>query len=104
MATESPVQTPETETHTRDQTQLAPQWKVLLLNDEITTVEFVVQLLVTLFRKERSEAVRLTMEIHHTGSALITVTSLERAELYAEQVRSLARAQKFPLVATLEPA
>lgn len=104
MAPESPVQVPETETRTRDQTKLAPQWKVILLNDEITTVEFVVELLVTLFRKERGEAVRLTMEIHHTGSALITVTTLERAELYVEQVRSKARAKKYPLSATLEPA
>ena len=104
MATESPVQTPKTEPHTKSKAKLAPQWKVILLNDEVTTVEFVVDLLVTLFCKERAEAVRLTMEIHHTGSALITVTTLERAELYVEQVRSKARAQKFPLAATLEPA
>jgi ATP-dependent Clp protease adapter protein ClpS len=48
--------------------------------------------------------VRLTFEVHESGSALITVTSFERAELYLEQVRSLARPRGFPLVATMEPA
>ena len=53
--------------------------------------------------EERTEAVRLTVEIHETGSALITVTTQERAELYLEQVRSLARPRGFPLTATMEP-
>jgi ATP-dependent Clp protease adaptor protein ClpS len=101
MATAAPVLTPGTETE--EETRLAPRWKVILLNDDVTTFAFVIELLVTLFRKERIEAVRLTHEIHETGSALITVTTLERAELYVEQVRSLARPRKFPLSATIEP-
>lgn len=101
MATAAPVLTPGTETE--EKTRLAPRWKVILLNDDVTTFAFVIELLVTLFRKERIEAVRLTHEIHETGSALITVTTLERAELYVEQVRSLARPRKFPLSATIEP-
>jgi ATP-dependent Clp protease adapter protein ClpS len=59
---------------------------------------------VAVFRKEAEEALRLTQEVHDTGSALITVTSQERAELYVEQVRSLARPRGFPLVASIEPA
>jgi len=101
MATAAPVLTPGTESE--EQTRLAPRWKVILLNDDVTTFAFVIELLVTLFKKERIEAVRLTHEIHETGSALITVTTLERAELYVEQVRSLARPRKFPLSATIEP-
>ena len=63
-----------------------------------------IDLLVSLFHKDRSEAVVLTHEVHNTGSALVTVTSRERAELYVEQVRSLARPRGYPLVATIEPA
>ena len=100
MATGPTTVEPETE----ERTGLAPQYKVLLLDDDVTTVEFVVWLLVSLFRKSRTEAVDLTWEIHHTGSALITVTNLERAELYVEQVHSLARPRGYPLTATLEPA
>ena len=102
MAIEAPTAVPDVET--RQQTRLAPRWKVLLLDDDVTTFEFVIHLLVSLFHKEIEEAVRLTFEVHETGSALVTVTSLERAELYVEQVRSLARPQGFPLSATMEPA
>jgi ATP-dependent Clp protease adaptor protein ClpS len=93
----------ETQKETKAQTRVAPRYKVILLNDDITTFEFVTGMLVTLFHKQRNEALRLTREVHDTGSALITVTSFERAELYVEQVRSLARPHGFPLVATLEP-
>lgn len=102
MAPESPTTTPETATE--EETALAPQWKVLLHNDDTTTVEFVISLLIKVFQKPREEAVRLTWEVHYTGSALITVTTLERAELYVEQVRSYARPRGYPLAATMEPA
>lgn len=103
MSTASDTQTvPEAGTEQR--TGLAPRWKVLLHDDDTTTFEFVIVLLVTLFQKEPPEAVRLTQEVHDTGSALVTVTSLERAELYLEQVRSLARPHGFPLAASMEPA
>lgn len=101
MVTQAPVRIPETKTE--ETTRLVPRWKVLLLNDDVTTFDFVIEMLITLFRKERAEAVRLTHEIHNSGSALITVTSQERAELYLDQVKSLARPRGFPLTATMEP-
>src|SRR5262245_62323 len=94
----------EPEQETGESTRLAPRWKVILHNDDVTTIEFVVGLLQSLFHKGHAEAVRLTLEVHETGSALVAVTSFERAELYVEQVRSLARPRGFPLVATIEPA
>jgi ATP-dependent Clp protease adaptor protein ClpS len=96
------VQEPVTET--RDKTRLTPMYKVILLDDDVTTIDFVVEMLVSLFRKPRDEAVKLTNEVHNSGSAIITITSLERGELYVEQVKSLARPRGFPLTATLEPA
>lgn len=99
---EAPVVVPEAETEER--TSLAPQWKVLLLDDDVTTFEFVIGLLMDLFHKPQEEAIRLTFEVHETGSALVTVTNQERAELYVEQVRALARPRQFPLRATMEPA
>jgi len=95
---------PEVEVETRDSARLAPRWKVILHNDDVTTFDFVIDLLITLFRKPHAEAVRLTFEVHQSGSALVSVTSFERAELYLDQVRSLARPRGFPLVATMEPA
>lgn len=102
MAPKPAVAEPDQETGER--TRLAPRWKVILHNDDVTTFEFVTNLLKSLFHKPQAEAVRLTHEVHETGSALIVVVSFERAELYVEQVRSLARPRGFPLTATMEPA
>jgi ATP-dependent Clp protease adaptor protein ClpS len=96
-----PTLLPDVET--RVETRVAPRWKVILLNDDVTTFEFVIDLLVRLFHKEWREAVRLTHEVHETGSAVVEITSFERAELYVEQIRSTARPSGFPLCATLEP-
>jgi ATP-dependent Clp protease adaptor protein ClpS len=93
---------PSTQTGTK--TRTLPQYKVILLNDPVTTFDFVTELLINIFHKPSTEARALTLEVHERGSALITVTSLERAELYVEQVRSLARPRGYPLSATIEPA
>jgi ATP-dependent Clp protease adaptor protein ClpS len=92
----------EPEAETRAKPRVAPLWKVLLLNDDLTTFEFVTDLLVSLFHKDRVEARALTQEVHDSGSAVVAITSLERAELYVDQVHSLARPRGFPLTATLE--
>ncbi len=94
---------PTTEPRVEEQSALAPRWKVLLHDDDTTTMDFVVWLLVKVFAKEPEEAVRLMLEVHNEGQALVTVTSLERAELYVEQVHSLARPRGFPLTASAEP-
>ncbi len=101
---QAPVLDPRTETVPTEETQLCPPWKVILHNDEITTQEFVVGLLVGLFGKPLPDAVRLMLVVHNEGAALICVCSRERAELYVEQVHSLARAQKYPLTASCEAA
>ena len=92
----------EPDVGTGSETKLAPRWRVVLLNDDVTTFQFVIELLRSLFHKPHPEAVRLTHEIHNTGSATVTVTSRERAELYVEQVKSLARPRGFPLTASME--
>lgn len=104
MVPQAPTVLPDLEPKTDEKTRFVPRWKVLLVNDDVTTFDFVIWVLLTLFHKEPDEAVRLTYEVHQTGSALITVTSRERAELYVEQVRSLARPRGYPLQTTIEPA
>jgi ATP-dependent Clp protease adaptor protein ClpS len=93
----------ETETATDTRVRLSPHWKVILHNDDVTTFEFVIRLLVELFHKDLQEAVRLTNQVHHAGFAVVEITTKERGELYVEQIRSLARPRGFPLTATLEP-
>jgi len=83
---------------------VAPPWNVIVHDDDVTTMEFVVWLLVSLFGRALDEAVALMLEVHATGAAVVCACSQERAELYVEQVVSLARPRGFPLCATCEPA
>jgi ATP-dependent Clp protease adaptor protein ClpS len=87
-----------------ERTHVPPPWRVVLHDDPVTTMEFVVELLVGLFGKPPVEAVRLMLEVHHGGAATVAVCAQERAELYVEQVVSLSRPRGFPLAATAEPA
>jgi ATP-dependent Clp protease adaptor protein ClpS len=97
------VQVPVKEPDVVADVRVSPPWRVILHDDDVTTMDFVVHLLVTLFAKPQPEAVELMLLVHHTGSATVAVCPQERAELYVEQVRSMARARGFPLVASAEP-
>ncbi|MFZ4572972.1 MAG: ATP-dependent Clp protease adaptor ClpS [Phycisphaerales bacterium] len=75
-----------------------PPFKVLLHNDDVNTFDHVIRAIVMLTPHDARRARQLTLEAHDTGLALLVVTHKERAELYAEQFRSLK------LVVTVEPA
>lgn len=89
---------------TREETDLAPRWKVILHDDPVTTFPFVLGVLRRVFAKSAAEAHRITREAHETGSAVADVLPLEQAEFRRDQAHSLARAEGFPLTLTLEPA
>jgi ATP-dependent Clp protease adaptor protein ClpS len=84
------------------QVEVARPWAVILHNDDVTTMDFVVWLLVTLFGRSYDDAVTLMHAVHETGAATVAVCARERAELYVEQVHSLARPRGFPLAASCE--
>jgi len=77
-------------------------WKVVLLNDDHTPMEFVMELLTKIFRHSENNARDLTMEIHNTGSAVAGVYAHEIAEQRGIESTQLARANGFPLQITLE--
>lgn len=84
--------------------RLMPMFKVIMHNDPTTTMQFVVEVLIGIFQKSEQDAVRLMLEIHQTGEALVGVYPLEHAEMKVDQTHSLARARAFPLKCTIEPA
>jgi ATP-dependent Clp protease adaptor protein ClpS len=88
---------------TENKTRHIPMYRVLLHDDSKTHIDFVVWIMLTVFRKDEQEAVAITLEAHRHKVALIVVEPLERAEFHRDQVHSLARAQKFPLTVTYEP-
>jgi len=79
-------------------------YNVILLNDDYTTMEFVMQVLETLFQRSPAEAYRIMMHVHRTGRGLAGVYTYEVAEMKAEQVASMASEAGFPLRATIEEA
>ena len=78
------------------------QWKVILLNDDTTPIEFVIQLLTQIFRHTELTAKDITLQVHETGSGIAGTYSFEIAEAKAVEATSLARANGFPLQIKLE--
>jgi len=77
-------------------------YKVVLLNDDYTTMEFVVQVLEQVFQKTPSEAYQIMMNVHVNGRGIAGVYPWEVAETKADTVGSLARAAGFPMKAITE--
>lgn len=78
--------------------------KVLLLNDDQTTMEFVVLVLESIFGKTRDEALKLVLAIHRDGSGECGVYTPELASKIAERVAELARRNGYPLRCIVEPS
>jgi ATP-dependent Clp protease adaptor protein ClpS len=80
------------------------QYKVLLLNDDYTSMDFVVEILMNIFHKSYQEAEAIMLEIHRQERGLCGVYTFEVAETKVMQVRRLAREQGYPLKAVMEEA
>ena len=97
-----------TDSGVKDRTEIKNQdpklYNVVLLNDDYTTMEFVMQVLETLFQKSPAEAFRIMMHVHRNGRGLAGVYTWEVAETKADQVAALAAEAGYPLRATIEEA
>jgi ATP-dependent Clp protease adaptor protein ClpS len=88
---------------TKQETKKPELYKVILLNDDYTTMDFVVEVLETIFHKQPAEAYRIMMMVHTQGKGLCGLYPHEVAETKVEAVIERARAHGFPLLATMEP-
>ena len=95
----------DTELETKVNTAIAPprQFKVIYLNDNITTMEFVVESLMTIFHHSAESAIAITKKVHEDGSAVVAVLPYEIAEHKATEVTLQARNQDFPFQVKIEP-
>ncbi len=95
----------ETRTLTRETTKATTPklWKVMLLNDDYTPMDFVVDVLTRVFRKSEDEAIQIMLQVHHAGAGLAGVYAFEIAETKIMQTEDLARSEGHPLQCTLEP-
>jgi ATP-dependent Clp protease adaptor protein ClpS len=81
-----------------------PLYRVVLLNDDYTPMEFVVQVLEKIFSLDRTTATRIMLEVHTKGKGVCGVYTYEIAETKVAQVTGLAQQQQHPLLCTMEEA
>ena len=79
-----------------------PMYKVMLLNDDYTTMEFVVEVLVYVFQKSAEEATGIMLNVHRSGVGVCGIYPFEIAETKVDTVLSLARENGFPLKCIME--
>ena len=89
-------------TKTTPKTKKPPLYKVLLLNDDFTPMEFVVQILERFFHKSRQEATAIMLHVHRRGVGICGVFTYEVAETKVNQVVDFARQSQHPLQCTME--
>lgn len=89
-------------TRTRTRTERPPLYKVMLLNDDYTPMEFVVHVLERFFGVNHMQAVEIMLTVHRKGLAVVGVFSFEIAETKVTQVMDYARRNQHPLQCTME--
>jgi ATP-dependent Clp protease adaptor protein ClpS len=90
-------------TRQRPKTKRPRRWKVLLHNDNYTTMDFVTRVLVEHFHKSHAEATHIMLQVHHRGVGLAGVYPRDMAETKVAIVTDHARAEGMPLLLTMEP-
>jgi ATP-dependent Clp protease adaptor protein ClpS len=87
----------------RVNTKPPPMYRVLLLNDDYTPMDFVVGVLQTVFAMTREQATQVMLQVHRTGMGTCGVFTKEIADTKVAQVVELAEAHQHPLQCTMEP-
>jgi ATP-dependent Clp protease adaptor protein ClpS len=86
----------------RPKTKKPAMYKVMLLNDDFTPMEFVVYLLERVFKRSRADATDIMMNIHKSGVGVAGIYTYEVAETKVDQVMAMARKNEHPLQCTME--
>ena len=94
---------PKTTPKTAPKTARPPLYKVILLNDDYTPREFVVQVLKAVFRMNEDQAYRVMMTAHRRGVCVIAVYARDVAETKAKEATELGKSKGYPLFFTTEP-
>jgi len=85
-----------------EKTQEPPLFKVLLHNDDYTTMDFVVHVLQTIFNMPEDQAIQVMLNVHVKGIGVAGIYTWEVAEMKVAKTTAMAREQEFPLLCTME--
>ena len=88
----------------RPDVELPPMYRVVLLNDDYTPMEFVVEVLEFFFQMDRSKATQVMLHVHTRGRGVCGVFTRDIAETKVAQVNDYSRSNQHPLLCTLEEA
>lgn len=97
--TESDIELSE---QVREKTDEPPKFRVILLNDDYSTFDFVVQVLVTIFKRTIEEAVQITTDVHNKGTGVCGVYTKQIAETKVDMVHQASHSAGYPLKCTME--
>ncbi|MFH2093194.1 MAG: ATP-dependent Clp protease adapter ClpS [Pseudomonadota bacterium] len=86
----------------KTKSDLPPMYKVILHNDDYTTMEFVVEILMTVFGKSLEKATQIMLNVHNRGKAICGIYPRQVAETKVETVHNMASSKGFPLKSTME--
>jgi ATP-dependent Clp protease adaptor protein ClpS len=102
VAGETPRTTGDVLEKHKESLKLPDSWKVVLLNDDYTPMDFVVEILESIFQRSPAEAYRIMMQVHTQGSGIAGVYTHEVAETKTSDVVELAQDAGYPLQAVME--
>jgi ATP-dependent Clp protease adaptor protein ClpS len=103
MPSKDPRREEGTLTESQPRTRVPRRFRVLLHNDDFTSMEFVVGVLIRFFHKSEVDATRIMLEVHVKGVGLAGVYPRDQAETKVAQVTTEAERNGFPLLVTMEP-
>ncbi|MEM6533203.1 MAG: ATP-dependent Clp protease adaptor ClpS [Myxococcota bacterium] len=100
----NPVEDGDVATESEKKVKRPKLYKVLLHNDDYTTMEFVVMVLMRIFHHSESEAMHIMLHVHNHGVGTAGIFTYEMAETKAQKTMELAREHQYPLRTSVEPA
>jgi ATP-dependent Clp protease adaptor protein ClpS len=90
--------------HAEDKASEPDMYQVVLHNDDYTTMEFVVEVITSVFHRGVTEATRIMLDVHQKGRGAVGTYTFDIANTKVNTVRDMARLREFPLRCTIEPA
>ncbi len=87
----------------REKTEKPPKYKVLLHNDDYTTMDFVIEVLMKIFHRSRTDAIQIMLTVHHSGVGVCGIYTRDVAQTKVAKVIEAARQAGFPLLCSMEP-